>query len=398
MCNSPSVTATTVTAETPAASDVILASAVGNGKASVASGGGSSCLVGGIAACAKLNGSGRSTVRLDCCARAALPNRKKLSKGVTVKMAAAGVEAEVGAEALAGAISEDTRDCGAVGTKKRPRETVTEKLIPDGSASPITSGSLRLQFATDLSPPSSFLVCKRHAVGATGKGNMPSLVVGDADDESDAAVAARDAGGGERRCPGSLEDTVSDESGDGPGSGERSRCTSLGKGESSEERSARKQRSEGLVFPFNPYCVAGTPSCVAPELAQAWREKTVLDFRRSDVRVKIYTYIYRYEPCLALYNCSNVSSASKYIFQLEGRLKGALVEETNVCSFIESIGKMHLGAALRPLSSGLKWIIGFSRNTCLILLWLQHPFNTIKILLRSGGKRRGGKVILFLLS
>ncbi|CAM9336138.1 unnamed protein product, partial [Hapterophycus canaliculatus] len=38
-----------------------------------------------------------------------------------------------------------------------------------------------------------------------------------------------------------------------------------------------------LVFPFSKYCVTGTPSVVAPELARAWREETVLDFRRSDV-------------------------------------------------------------------------------------------------------------------
>lgn len=41
--------------------------------------------------------------------------------------------------------------------------------------------------------------------------------------------------------------------------------------------------SEKLVFPFSKYFVVGAPSIVAPELARAWREETVLDFRRSDV-------------------------------------------------------------------------------------------------------------------
>lgn len=41
--------------------------------------------------------------------------------------------------------------------------------------------------------------------------------------------------------------------------------------------------SEKLVFPFNEYFMVGAASIVAPELAQAWREKTVLDYRRSDV-------------------------------------------------------------------------------------------------------------------
>ena len=45
-----------------------------------------------------------------------------------------------------------------------------------------------------------------------------------------------------------------------------------------------REPSEGLVFPFSEYFVAGTPSIVAPELARAWRERTELDFRRSDVR------------------------------------------------------------------------------------------------------------------
>lgn len=56
-----------------------------------------------------------------------------------------------------------------------------------------------------------------------------------------------------------------------------------GGGGGEEWQAERKERSENLVFPFSDYFVAGTPSCVAPELAQAWRERTVLDFRRSDV-------------------------------------------------------------------------------------------------------------------
>lgn len=38
-----------------------------------------------------------------------------------------------------------------------------------------------------------------------------------------------------------------------------------------------------LLLPFSKYCVAGTPSIVAPELSRAWREEKDLDFRRSDV-------------------------------------------------------------------------------------------------------------------
>lgn len=41
--------------------------------------------------------------------------------------------------------------------------------------------------------------------------------------------------------------------------------------------------SDRLLVPFSKYCVAGTPSIVAPELARAWREEKDLDFRRSDV-------------------------------------------------------------------------------------------------------------------
>ena len=41
--------------------------------------------------------------------------------------------------------------------------------------------------------------------------------------------------------------------------------------------------SDQLLFPFSKYCVTGTPSILAPELARAWREEKDLDFRRSDV-------------------------------------------------------------------------------------------------------------------
>ncbi len=41
--------------------------------------------------------------------------------------------------------------------------------------------------------------------------------------------------------------------------------------------------SEKLVFPYSNYLGTGAPAFVAPELARAWREKSVLDFRHSDV-------------------------------------------------------------------------------------------------------------------
>ena len=41
--------------------------------------------------------------------------------------------------------------------------------------------------------------------------------------------------------------------------------------------------SDKLLLPFSKYCVTGTPSILAPELARAWREEKDLDFRRSDV-------------------------------------------------------------------------------------------------------------------
>lgn len=44
--------------------------------------------------------------------------------------------------------------------------------------------------------------------------------------------------------------------------------------------------SDKLLLPFSKYCVAGTPSIVAPELARAWREEKDLDFRRSDVSLR----------------------------------------------------------------------------------------------------------------
>lgn len=44
-----------------------------------------------------------------------------------------------------------------------------------------------------------------------------------------------------------------------------------------------KGPSEELKFPFSRYFTVGAASIVAPELAQAWREETDLDYRRSDV-------------------------------------------------------------------------------------------------------------------
>lgn len=50
--------------------------------------------------------------------------------------------------------------------------------------------------------------------------------------------------------------------------------------------SSKKKRdlAESLVFPFSDYFSAGAPCFLAPELERAWRERDVLDFRRSDVR------------------------------------------------------------------------------------------------------------------
>lgn len=57
-------------------------------------------------------------------------------------------------------------------------------------------------------------------------------------------------------------------------------------------RARRKDgASEELVFPFSDYFVAGTPKYVAPELAKAWQERTVLDFRRSDVSCCFFVLI-----------------------------------------------------------------------------------------------------------
>lgn len=49
--------------------------------------------------------------------------------------------------------------------------------------------------------------------------------------------------------------------------------------------SKRRDLAESLVFPFSDYFSAGAPSFLAPELERAWRERGVLDFRRSDVRM-----------------------------------------------------------------------------------------------------------------
>ncbi|CAM9561025.1 unnamed protein product, partial [Laminaria digitata] len=132
---------------------------------------------------------------------------------------------------------------GGAGTK-RPRDALED--APAASSSSTAVGSL---------PHGS------RRVAASGppviSGNVPSpslLPVGSGDH---VAVAVRD-GGKRRRCSG------------GTGSGHPSDYVT-------------GPPSEGLVFPFSEYFVAGTPSIVAPELALAWRERTELDFRRSDI-------------------------------------------------------------------------------------------------------------------
>lgn len=64
-----------------------------------------------------------------------------------------------------------------------------------------------------------------------------------------------------------------------------------------QEVSSRRL-SDKLLVPFSKYCVAGTPSIVAPELARAWREENDLDFRRSDVSLCLLSGFTREHSCV----------------------------------------------------------------------------------------------------
>lgn len=155
----------------------------------------------------------------------------------------------VGGEGMAAA--------GVVGGGKKPRDAAEhppsgciDEMVPPGGGSNYVSGHEEVVPQTEAS-------------AAGGDDDAPVVDTGK-----------------RRRCSGSNEGR----GGSGGGSygidGDRGRGATGGE---SEARSAG-EISEDLVFAFSEYFVAGTPSCVAPELATAWRERTVLDFRRSDVR------------------------------------------------------------------------------------------------------------------
>lgn len=138
------------------------------------------------------------------------------------------------------------------GTVKRPRDTATDEPTPAAGA--------RVNAAASCATSSSS--GRRQVQPTTSDGRSGS----------DARENAAESQPRKRqRCPGT----------DGQGGSGRGGGGGGGGGE--EWQAGRKERSENLVFPFSDYFVAGTPSCVAPELARAWRERTVLDFRRSDV-------------------------------------------------------------------------------------------------------------------
>ena len=100
---------------------------------------------------------------------------------------------------------------------------------------------------------------------------------GDGSDASSVATSAATATTEERRRKRPCVAKESHE-GSGPSGGKNEREAW------SSSRRSRRDMSEGLVFPFCEYFSAGTPSFLAPELDRAWRERGVMDFRRSDVR------------------------------------------------------------------------------------------------------------------
>ena len=139
----------------------------------------------------------------------------------------------------------------------------------------IFATSQPLVFSGNVSSP--FPIDARGRVAAVSRGRKRQRC----SEGTDSGSTSAGMGGGGSAC-GSDSGGSGNGSGSGSGTG-RARKLSCDERAADPPNSAREP-SEALVFPFSEYFVAGTPSIVAPELARAWRDRTELDFRRSDVR------------------------------------------------------------------------------------------------------------------
>lgn len=196
----------------------------------------------------------------------------------------------------AGATGVVVETSGRAGTK-RPRDAVEDTPAAPSSTAVVESlleGSLLAasqppELAGNVSSP----------LPIDGRGRVPASNQGGkrrrCSEGTDSGSTSAGIGGGGidgGSCSGGGSSGSGGGGGGGTGRASEQSCgarataaAAAGEGEAGDPSdSSREPPSKGLVFPFSDYFVAGTPSIVAPELARAWREKTELDFRRSDVR------------------------------------------------------------------------------------------------------------------